>query len=71
MMMPSVIKAICLNKYTNVLPLYNLYANELVALYTTNKLTSDNTTTIAQITLSPRVLSRSPAGENLDDMFAI
>jgi hypothetical protein len=68
MIIPSVMNAICLNKYTNVFPLYNLYANELVALYTTSKLTSDKTITIAQITLSPFVLSRKPLGENLADM---
>src|SRR5579875_1441711 len=57
---PMAINAICLNKYTSVLPLYILYASEPVALYTTSNDTSTNKKTVAQITLSPLVLYRKP-----------
>src|SRR5437763_14862591 len=55
---PIPIKAICLKRYTSVLPLYILYASEPVALYTTSNEINTNSNTIAQITLSPFVLCR-------------
>src|SRR5688572_3517232 len=53
--MPIVINATCLNKYTSVLPRYNLYANEPVALYTTSNDARTSRITNAHMTLSPFV----------------